>query len=333
MKPTKFILIDTGSESNQIMMSDVGKMENGIQRSRTFETGSKVLDTLIRIHFSYEITQRINLPGKSIWNKYCVLDKLTEDDSCEYFIIIVNNAIHRLSVTHLNALQRKDNIHIFSLLLDPFEHLPINVQKQIKAVNWEKVFSFQKSDCLKYGFEFTDRIYSKADIEKYAVADAPKSDVYFVGLAKDRMDKIYEIFQKLSGAGLRCDFTVIIGKDEVTKYQKKYPGISFNTSRVPYSEVLRKLAATKCILELCAEGQDGLTMRFYEAVFYNKLLITNNKTAKESQLYNAAYMQVVENFSEVNIDRIKNMDQIDYEYQGTFSPAHFVSSLPEYITR
>ena len=69
MKPTKFILIDTGSESNQIMMSDVGKMENGIQRSKTFETGSKVLDGLIRIHFSYEITQRVNLPGKSIWNK------------------------------------------------------------------------------------------------------------------------------------------------------------------------------------------------------------------------------------------------------------------------
>lgn len=48
MKPAKFILIDTGSESNQIMMSDVGKMENGIQRSKTYETSSRFLDTLIR---------------------------------------------------------------------------------------------------------------------------------------------------------------------------------------------------------------------------------------------------------------------------------------------
>lgn len=110
------------------------------------------------------------------------------------------------------------------------------------------------------------------------------------------MDKIYEMFQKLTGDGLRCDFTVIIGKHEATEYQKKYPGITFKTSRVPYSDVLRKLAATKCILELCAEGQDGLTMRFYEAVFYNRLLITNNKTARESPLYNATYMQVVDNF-------------------------------------
>ena len=333
MKPTKFILIDTGSESNQIMMSDVGKMENGIQRSKTFETGNKILNALIRLHFSYAITQRINLPGKSIWNKFCVLDKLTEDNEYEYFIVIVNNAIHRLSVEHVNGLQRKDNIHIFSLLLDPFEHLPINVQKQIKAVNWEKVFSFQKSDCAKYGFEFTDRIYSKANIENYAVTSDPKSDVYFVGLAKDRMDKIYEIFQRLSCAGLKCDFTVIIGKDAVLEHQKKYPGIMFRTNRIPYSEVLRKLAATKCILELCAEGQDGLTMRFYEAVFYNKLLITNNKTAKESDLYNGKYMQVVEDFSEINIERIKNLNRIDYEYQGAFSPAHFVSSLPEYVTR
>lgn len=333
MRPTKYILIDTGSESNQIMMSDVGKMENGIQRSKTFETDNRFLDALIRLHFSYAVTQRVNLPGKSIWNKYCVLDGLTKDGSLEYFVIIVNNAIHRLSVKHLNKLQERENIHIFSLLLDPFDHLPRNVQKQLKAVNWEKVFSFQRSDCNKYGFEFTNRIYSRADIEKYAVANDPKIDVYFVGLAKDRMEKIYEIYRRLSNAGLKCDFTVIVGKDKVAEYQSKYVGITFKTNRVPYTDILRKLAATKCILELCAEGQDGLTMRFYESVFYNKLLITNNRTALDSDLYNPEYMQVVKDYSRIDIPKIQNTSQIDYKYQGTFSPVHFVKSLSDYVKR
>ena len=107
MKKRKFILVDTGSESNQIMMSDVGNVENGTQISKTYETGNKILDNLIRCHFSYAVTQKLNIPFKSIWNKYCVLDKLTKDDTFEYYIIIVNNAIHRISVRHLNELQKK----------------------------------------------------------------------------------------------------------------------------------------------------------------------------------------------------------------------------------
>ena len=331
MKPSKFILIDTGSESNRIMMSDVGKMENGIQRTRTYETGNKFLEALIHLHFSYAITQFVNLPGKVIWNRYCVLDELIEDGGFEYFIIIVNNAIHRLSVKHLNELQRRSNVHIFSLILDPFEHLPKNVRKQLMAVEWDKVFSFQRSDCEKYGFEFTDKIYSKADIEKYAVPSDPKTDVYFVGLAKDRMEKIFCVYRFLTEKGCKCDFTVIVGKDELAEYKAKYKGISFETSRVPYTEVLRKLSATKSILELCAEGQDGLTMRFYEAAFYNKLLITNNQTAKNSELYNPIFMQVVRDYSEIDAKAILETEEIDYNYNGDFSPVHFVSRLPEYV--
>ena len=327
MRSIKFILIDTGSESNKIMMSDVGKLGNGIQRSKTYETGNRFLDTLIRLHFSYEITKRINLPGKSIWNKYCVLDKLTSDDNTDYCIIIVNNAIHRLSVKHLNEMQNKDNIHIFSLLLDPFDRLPKNVQAQLKSVNWEKVFSFQRSDCEKYGFEFTDKIYSKVNIDDYSVESDPKSDVYFVGLAKDRMDMIYEIYRKLTGAGCICDFTVIIGKNELDEYKKKYPGISFKTSRIPYSDVLRRLSASRCILELCAKGQDGLTMRFYEAVFYNKLLITNNQTALTSELYDARYMQVINDCKDIDIKKVRELTPVNYGYDGSYSPIYFTKQV------
>ena len=100
---------------------------------------------------------------------------------------------------------------------------------------------------------------------------------------------------------------------------------------MPYTEVLRKLSATKSILELCAEGQDGLTMRFYEAAFYNKLLITNNQTAKNSELYNPIFMQVVRDYSEIDAKAILETEEIDYNYNGDFSPVHFVSRLPEYV--
>ena len=327
MKKRKFILVDTGSESNQIMMSDVGNVENGTQISKTYETGNKILDNLIRCHFSYAVTQKLNIPFKSIWNKYCVLDKLTKDDTFEYYIIIVNNAIHRISVRHLNELQKKENIHIFSLILDPFDHMPKNIRKQIKMVKWEKIFSFQQSDCLKYGFIFTDKIYSKVDIKKYSANEDIESDVYFIGSAKDRINQINEIYTALKIAGCRCDFTVIVNRNKLSEYQVRYPGICFKTDRISYKEILKKISKTKCILEICNAGQDGLTMRFYEAVFYNKLLITNNSTAAKSDLYNPKYMQIISEVSDIDAAKILLQSDVDYKYNNEYSPVHFFEML------
>lgn len=79
-KKIQFILIDTGSESNQINMSDVRKMDNGIQISETHKHVNKIVDLLIRIHFSYIINTRVRLPGKHIWSKVCVLNDLIADN-------------------------------------------------------------------------------------------------------------------------------------------------------------------------------------------------------------------------------------------------------------
>lgn len=167
---------------------------------------------IIRLHFSYTIAQRINLPGKEIWNKFCVLDSITKDDDIDYVIVVVNNAIHRLSVNHLNTLQNSSNIHLFSLLLDPFAHLPLKIQNQIMSVKWTKIFSFQKSDCERYGFEFTDKIYTRVNLDNYSVKGDPINDVYFVGLAKDRIGTIFDIYIRLTSDGCKCDFTVIVDK-------------------------------------------------------------------------------------------------------------------------
>ena len=327
MKKKQFILVDTGSESNQIMMSDVGNLENGTQISKTYETGNKILDIFIKCHFSYAVTQKIDIPFKSIWNKYCVLDKLIKDDTYEYYIIIVNDAIHRISVRHLNELQKKENIHIFSLILDPFDQMPKNIRKQIQWVKWEKIFSFQKSDCLKYGFIFTDKIYSKVDIKKYFENEYIESDVYFIGAAKDRINQINAIYKALKIAGFRCDFTVVVNRKKLLEYQVKYPGIYFKTDRISYKEILKKISKTNCILEICNVGQDGLTMRFYEAIFYNKMLITNNSTAAQSDLYNPEYMQIISEASDIDTAKLLLQSDIDYKYNNEYSPVHFLEML------
>lgn len=74
-------------------------------------------------------------------------------------------------------------------------------------------------------------------------------------------------------------------------------------------------------------------MRFYEAVFYNKLLITNNKTAIQSNLYDENYMQVVDNCNGIDIQKLKTSTKVNYHYQGDYSPVQFILSLMKYIQR
>ena len=76
-RTVEYILIDTGSESNRAMMSDVGRMENATQITKTYEPKNLLIDKLIRLHFSYRIACHIDLPFKTIWNKYSVLLRMT----------------------------------------------------------------------------------------------------------------------------------------------------------------------------------------------------------------------------------------------------------------
>jgi len=326
MKDIEFILIDTGSESNKSMMSDVGKMENGIQITDVYDIKNAFFRLLMKLHFSYKINCKFILPGKGIWNHYFVLNKLIKDNNKEYYILVVNNAIHKFSIKALNKLQSKDNVYLISLLLDSFEKLPNNIRKLLQKTKFDIIYSFQKSDCEKYGFKFTNQIYSRAELPKVN-NNVPMNDVYFIGADKGRIEKIYSIYKLLISNGFVCNFTVVVNKKHFDEYKAKYNGLNLVTKRIGYQEILTEIANCKCILELCQEGQDGLTMRFYEAVFYNKKLITNNTSAYEHYCYNPAYMNVINDISDINLNMLRSADKVDYKYQGEMSPVYFIQRI------
>lgn len=319
----KVILVDTGSESNHMMMSDVGKMENGIQISDLYHLKSPVLKFLFKAHLGFRLNQYFDMPLKGIWNSFCVLDDYLTDAGTEYYVILVNDVIRKISDSYLKKLYAMPNVHVYILLLDSYNKLQPYFRRCIDRFDRDKIYSFQKSDCLRYGYHYTNTIYSKIDIENRS----NEYDVYFVGAEKDRMEDIYNIYQYLENNQVKCRFVVIIDRKKLKKYKLQYPGIVFETKRIPYHIILEDISKTKCILELCQKGQDGLTMRFYEAVFYNKILLTNNHSSMEHTLYNNQYMSVFDSADDIDISMIKSDSHIDYQYQDEMSPIHFAEDI------
>ena len=99
--------------------------------------------------------------------------------------------------------------------------------------------------------------------------------------------------------------------------------------RIPYSEVVEKNKASNCILEIISSGQSGASLRYYEAVCYNKKLLTNNKNVVNLPFYNPDYIHVFEKPEDIDWDWVKERIQVDYHYDGRFSPTHLIDKIIE----
>lgn len=327
-KEVRIILVDTGSESNHIMMSDIAKLPNAIQISNMYDFRNKFLEVCFKIHFGFKLNRYFDFPFKSLWDKKNILKKLLSSPDIEYYLILSNDIIRKISNRYLEKISGLDNVHTFVLLLDSYDFIQPYFKRMIDKVKPERVYSFQESDCHKYGFNYTNMLYSKSNLTE--LYNKKKSDFFFVGADKRRINDIYEIYKKLIKKNFDCKFIVIVEKRKLRKYTQLYKGIDFRINRVSYRDILNEIASTRCILELCQKGQDGLTMRFYEAIFYNKYLLTNNITAMNHELFNSEYMVVFSSptsLSDDELDKLKFEKNINYCYKNEMSPIHLVEQM------
>ena len=79
------------------------------------------------------------------------------------------------------------------------------------------VLSFDQLDAKNYGVYYYPLVYSRIEIPKNE--HIKRSDVYFVGKAKDRLDKIIAAYEVFKNAGLKCDFHIIGVEKENRKYE------------------------------------------------------------------------------------------------------------------
>ena len=73
--------------------------------------------------------------------------------------------------------------------------------------------------------------------------------------------------------------------------------------------------------------QKALTLRPYEAVVYNRKLLTNNRSILDFKYYNSRYMQLFERAEEIDWDWIAADTEVDYGYQGDYSPRKLLELL------
>lgn len=315
-----FYIIGTGSDYIKLMWNDVLKYENiffvdiPIKKSFRFKWLYNLIESKL---YSYKVNRRFNLIGKKIWRKYYSTENINFRSQYDN-IIIFSDAMRILTdVKYWIKLKQKYKLTYCMLLLNSCKHdfnaTESEVKKILDYLPVDKIFTFDIGDAKRFNLEFFTSIYSKLNVDHNGEI---MYDFYFVGQKKNRYRDIIDVYKWLKMRGYTCLFR-ITGVNENEKIDAK--DIIYNQN-ISYKEVITELSKAKAIVDINISGQKGLSLRFFEALLYNKYLLTNNKSVKNTSYYNRNYMFYFEKFQQTNNIPFLPNDKVQYNYNNDFSP-------------
>ena len=230
----------------------------------------------------FKLSYKFNIGDKSRWynpewsehvsyyDKIILFDVFDDDDIAEYIRSKAPNS--RLIIYYYYVIKR------------------VSLLQKMKKLDCE-IWSFDRKDCSKYGLFYNPQFYFyKLDFTGNNLRDFNyKSDIFFVGKDKKRLESLINLDRQLQNEGIDTKF-IVVGdrKERYTSEQKTYLSNS-----ISYAECVEYVKNTKCVLDIVQEGQKGMTLRIVEAMFFNKKLITNNDDILCMDFYNSQNIYVL----------------------------------------
>jgi hypothetical protein len=192
--------------------------------------------------------------------------------------------------------------------------------KKAQAI-FDLIISYDKGDSEKYGAKYYPTPYSTFSINGNN-STLTQSDVYFCGKGKNRLPTIIDLYNRLTKSGLKCDF-VLMDVPESKRIQA--PGIQYR-DEIPYTENLRHVLKTRCILEVMQQDADGFTPRLWESIMYDKHLISNNSLLSSSPYYRPNGMHLLSDL-EIPLDWIASAPYYEQSLKDSLSPLRLLQFI------
>lgn len=146
---------------------------------------------------------------------------------------------------------------------------------------FDKIYSFDKFDCEKYGTLKGHNFFYNSDNSK-----TPNYDIFFIGTYDKRYDHLVTILNSIEKQNLNVHSTLFSYDKSISK-KIKHKNISFIHKIIPFNEAYIFNQNTKIILDIQHNSQVGLSFRPYEAMGLKKKLITTNEHIKEYDFYDS----------------------------------------------
>lgn len=277
-------------------------IQHAVQEEPNTYTFEPFKHELMRKVFIYHNCRPLNsvveLPLKKQWFIRTLRGMDLKKDDRIYFLLF--ESFHLSYSRHFLQFLKKQypKSKLCFMFLNPVTNLIWEkIQKEKKLL--DAIITFNKRDSEEYNIVFCeDQPYK---LPKYVDPEIPESDVFFIGANKGRLPRLLAVYEKLKSAGLRCDFHIV----GVPESQQKYGNDIIYNQKIPYTEVLARVNATKCILEVLQNNENYLSLRTLEALQYHRKLLTESTIVKKYGFYDPDIIQVFENPDNIDTDFVK----------------------------
>ncbi len=319
-----FVIFGYDQDLYKIPYADVIKSDNAVYLCKPLDSNSKLLTILYKAHVTEKINKFIKLPFKGLWNSMMFRseNKFKEKKPlCFVFFMRRCNLVNQGLIKYLH--NKYPDAKFVCFYQDLVKKYTVCSLERIKA-EFDLVLSFDHEDAKEYGLYYYPLVYSNVDIPTNP--EIERSDIYFVGVAKNRLDDILDAYVRLRDAGLKCDFTIC----GVPEQQRKFTNEIKYCDKVEYTDNVQHIKATRCILEIMQKGGHGYTLRACEAIVFDRKLLTNNPEVKYAPFYSQNAISTFTAPDTIDIDFVKSGDdEVDYGYKNELSPIHLLEFIED----
>lgn len=159
----------------------------------------------------------------------------------------------------------------------------------------DRIFFFDKTDLESFGnnsLPLTNCWFPDDNSEKNI-----KQDFFYIGVGIPERIKSIESFSNYI-SNKNFNSKIILTINEFVKEREISKRITLSHKGLSYEENIEQVKKSKALIDLKLNRHNGLSFRFFEALYYKKKIITNNKTVKEYDFYhpNNIFITDFENF-------------------------------------
>lgn len=276
----------------------------------------KIGKTLGKLHFSYTTNKYFKLPFKWLWYNSFIDNLGIKNDYTNEICVLVfdHNALGDECGFMKFVRKRYHNVKFVYIFTNIVRFTSATERGYVDKLNdwYDVVFAFDPADAEKYNFEYSPLIYDADFSGEEERSDNLNGSVFYLGQAKDRLEGLLSVYEKLNEYDIKCDFHIANVPESKIKYEND---IVYN-QYMTYSEAVKRIKNSSCLIDVIQGDSQGLTIKTCEAVCYDKKLITTNKHVTEYPFYDSRYIRVIETADDIDKDFFQNNVEVNYSQEG-----------------
>lgn len=260
------------------------------QREFRYKSFKQRFDNFVRKTFLGDPNYKQKLKQKTIEQK--LLKQLEECHPADYALLIRADILPRSVI----ELIRKKSSTVSAYQWDGLSRFP-TIMEYIPL--FDRFFVFDPKDLItKNTLPTTNFYFNHTSRDTIKV----NKQITFTGsYFRSRNKLLREISNVLGTKGIQIDISIFTKHEEEIAEIKKW-GFKHIDTVIPYQETLKKALSSEFLLDVHINEHDGLSFRIFEAMDYEKKIITTNTAIKQYDFYNESNIFV---WGDDNIDRLE----------------------------